>query len=99
MDANVTRFAASVRKEFDAQDILLFGSRARGDHLKDSDYDFIIVSKDFEEIDFLDRIKQVLKKTQATIHADILCFTPSEFEAKKKQIGTIRTAAHEAIPV
>jgi len=48
---------------------------------------------------FLDRIKQVLKRTQSTLAADVLCYTAEEFERKKKEIGTVRSAAKDAIPI
>lgn len=84
-DPRVTRFAELVRKHFDTNAILLFGSRARGDHLTDSDYDFIIVSPDFSGMPYLDRIKQVFLRTRSTLAADILCYTAEEFERKKKR--------------
>ena len=39
--------------------IILFGSRARGDYLNDSDYDFLIISDNFKEMDFFDRIRLI----------------------------------------
>jgi hypothetical protein len=30
---------------------------------------------------------------------DILCYTPEEFEKKKKQIGIVRTAVEEGIEI
>jgi len=46
------KFARMVRKEIPDAKVILFGSRARGDNLRDSDYDFIIVSDYFEGIHF-----------------------------------------------
>jgi len=42
--------------------IFLFGSRARGNHLKDSDYDLIVVSSRFEGIPFTKRIVMLTRK-------------------------------------
>ena len=41
----VDEFIHALREEFgdDVQDVWLFGSRARGDHRAESDYDFLIV--------------------------------------------------------
>ena len=97
MDEVAVEFASMLRKSFNVQSVMLFGSRARGDNLASSDYDFIIISKDFEKMDFVDRIKEVFKRTGAFINADVLCYTPSEFNRKKSQVGTVRSAAKEAI--
>ena len=45
-----------IKNEFNTELVLLFGSRARGDNLIESDYDIIIVSKDFEGINFIKRM-------------------------------------------
>ncbi len=44
---HINDFIYQVKKNFSPQLILLFGSRAREEHLKESDYDFIIVSSKF----------------------------------------------------
>lgn len=90
-------FAEKLRKKFNVQKIILFGSRARGDWLHTSDYDFIIVSPDFEKIGFLERPVQVLRKTKTYFAMDLLCYTPQEFEKKRKQIGTVSQALKEGI--
>ena len=42
----VDEFIQALQEEFgdDVQDVWLFGSRARGDHSAESDYDFLIVA-------------------------------------------------------
>jgi predicted nucleotidyltransferase len=49
-------FLARVEQKFSPERVILFGSRARGDHLQDSDYDIIVVSRHFEDSHFLDRL-------------------------------------------
>ena len=41
----IESFVAAIIDKYDPEKILLFGSRARGDHLLESDVDVIIVSK------------------------------------------------------
>jgi hypothetical protein len=41
-------FLNKLKLEFNPEKIILFGSRAKGDDWKRSDYDFIIVSSKFE---------------------------------------------------
>jgi len=54
-------FLEKVRRRFSPEAMILFGSRARDEHLKQSDYDLIIISKKFEGIHFLERIYQLLE--------------------------------------
>lgn len=71
--------------------ILLFGSRARGDADKDSDWDFfVIVDKDLgfhEKWDIIDEIKRRLAKLD--ISNDIIVSSEKKFEEMKKYPGTI----------
>ncbi|MBI5036563.1 nucleotidyltransferase domain-containing protein [Candidatus Micrarchaeota archaeon] len=95
MDKVVEVFLLKLKKNFQVEKAILFGSRARGDHLSESDYDFVIVSKDFSKMDFLDRIKAVIRRCDAFFNADFLCYTPEEFEKKRKQIGIVGEAVRE----
>jgi len=99
MDEKVKIFANRLKKNFDVERLILFGSRARDDWLHSSDYDFIIVSKDFEGMHFLDRPVQVVLKTKAYFAADLLCYTPTEFEKKRRQIGIVSEALKEGIEI
>ena len=98
-DKKIRSFLKKLRANFEPENVILFGSRAKNEHLKHSDYDFLIVSKKFEGIDFLDRIPLVIRKCNAFFAADFLCYTPEEFERKKKEIGIVRTALKEGISV
>jgi len=78
--------------------IILFGSRARGDHLKDSDYDLIVVSSKFEGVSFTKRMVMLTKKIYeqgARGSFELLCYTPEEFKRKKKELGTVSSALSE----
>ena len=95
MDREVKQFVQKIKKHFRPEKIILFGSRARSDWLKSSDYDFVIVSRQFEKMDFLRRPVEVLLKTKAYFAADLLCYTPEEFEKKRNQIGIVSQAVKE----
>lgn len=93
----LNNFLYQLKKNFDPQLVLLFGSRARNEHLKESDYDFIIVSAEFEGIHFLKRIEQILLFWNLDQDVDILPYTPEEFEKKKHEIGIVTEALKEGI--
>ena len=50
----IENFLVQVKKTFNPELILLFGSRARDEHLKTSDYDILIVSESFQGVHFLE---------------------------------------------
>jgi predicted nucleotidyltransferase len=50
MNDKVVRVVSVIKKRLPDVRVILFGSRARGDHLADSDIDLILVSRTFEGI-------------------------------------------------
>ena len=82
--------------------ILLFGSRARHDHTDDSDYDLMIITKDFHDQKQVRLFKSLIRKKLAHNHipADIIIQCKEEVELKKKITGHIvRQAFMEGIPL
>ncbi len=47
------------KKGIEVRDIFLFGSHARGENLKTSDVDLIVVSDNWAEVPFLERLDMV----------------------------------------
>lgn len=88
----VAAFAKRLKKDFSDAKIILFGSRARGEQLLDSDYDFIIVSKSFEGTPFYERMEKIYDYWEEKQAIEPLCYTPKEFEEKKEQIGIVQQA-------
>jgi len=97
-DSRITDFLQKVRKKYNIDKAIFFGSRAKDEHLKDSDYDIILVSDDFRDIFFSKRSALMYDFWQHwPIEIEPLCYTPEEFEAKKKQIGIVSEAIKEGI--
>lgn len=97
-DSKITDFLQRVRKKYNICQAIFFGSRARGEHLKDSDYDIILVSDDFRDIFFSKRSALMYDFWQHwPIDIEPLCYTPEEFEAKKNQIGIVSEAIKQGI--
>lgn len=97
LEKGVKTFVEKVRRAFKPEKIILFGSRARGDWLQDSDYDLVIVSKKFEGTDFIGRAATVLRKCYSGFGPDLLCYTPEEFNKKKSQVSIVAQAVREGI--
>lgn len=89
------RFKEAVSRKFRLTKVILFGSRARGDHLRTSDVDLILVSQDFARMPFLQRIRAVLEFWDSDLTLEVLPYTPEEFERKKNEIGIVAIAVRE----
>ena len=81
-------FVRAVKRKFAHAQVILYGSRARGTARKDSDYDVIVISPAFKNMDFLDRGAK-LYYMKRNIHAamDIVGYTPEEWKNKLKGIN------------
>lgn len=87
-----------IRAEYPDAKILLFGSRARGDNLKSSDYDLLVLSEAFEGVGFRDRITAVFGLIDRPVNVEIICLTHDEFKARKNELSIIGVIAKEGIP-
>ena len=90
-------FAARIKKAYSPEKIILFGSRARGDNFKTSDFDFIVVSEKFQETPFLERPSELYDYWNEAIDIEAICYTPQEFARKIKQHGIVRNAVKEGV--
>jgi len=70
----------------------LFGSRARGDYLEESDWDVMIISPEFAGIPFPDRPTMVLRRIPLR-RVELLCYTEEEFQRRVEEIGIVAEAA------
>lgn len=70
----------------------LFGSRASGDFLEESDWDVLIVSLEFAGISFPERATFVLKKLPLR-RVELLCYTEEEFKERAGEISIVAEAA------
>ncbi len=104
MDKRTTKivksFVKTIKKEIPLSKIIFFGSGVKGTAGKNSDYDFIIISKDFKNSNFEERSAKVyFLKRKIPVPMDILCYTPEEFEKLRKKIGIVQEAVKEGIEV
>lgn len=95
----ISEFIERVKKKFEPKSIILFGSRARGEELKGSDYDLIVISERFQGVPFLERLSMLYEVWDLDRDADILAYTPKEFEEKRKEIGIVKKATEEGLTI
>jgi uncharacterized protein len=99
-DSRIIDFVRRAEKKYNIEKAIFYGSRARGDNFKDSDFDIILVSPDFRGIFFSQRIAQMyIFWKHYPLEIEPICYTPEEFEQKKNEIGLVRTAVKEGIDI
>jgi predicted nucleotidyltransferase len=86
------RVVPKLIQEFEPEEILLFGSRIKGEAGEDSDIDVIIVSNVFVDIPFVKRMPLVLKTIRFDKHIDFICYSPAEFQRIKRSSSIIMDA-------
>lgn len=98
-DESAVGFVEEVKRVYQPTVFLLFGSRARGEALKESDYDFLIVSSKFEGIPLTDRATPIYKMWTLREDLECICLTPAEFERARKMISLTAKIVEEGVPV
>ncbi len=99
-DRKIKDFVRRVKKKYHLEKAIFFGSRARGDNFKQSDYDIILVSDDFKNIFFTMRIAQMYQFWKHyPLEIELLCYTSQEFKRKVKEHGIVRSAVKEGIKI
>ncbi|MGC9317856.1 MAG: nucleotidyltransferase domain-containing protein [Armatimonadota bacterium] len=79
---------------------ILYGSRARDDHIKTSDVDLMVISPRFEGVRFMDRLPPLHHQWDPSLpFLEVLAYTPEEFERAKEGLGIERIAAETGIRI
>lgn len=89
-DATLTDLTRALVERFAPDRIVLFGSRARGDHRPDSDYDLLIVvggpSAPSEDV-----VRRALRDVHRNV--EVVVDTRERFERRRTDVGTLEYAA------
>jgi predicted nucleotidyltransferase len=93
------KFLLDLNKEIKIEKIILFGSRATENFGKDSDVDLIIVSSDFEGMNFFERGAKMYDFWELDLPVDFLCYTPKEFNKLRKGITIVSEALKNGIMI
>jgi len=95
---SVERLIRAVSGRFKIEDAYIFGSYVKGTWLKTSDVDLIVVSRDFEGMDYmkrLDIINEVAWREGIRPHVEVIPLTPDELQRRKRSSAVIRDAAKD----
>jgi predicted nucleotidyltransferase len=91
----IAKFLRRVDERFPLERAVLFGSRARGDELVESDYDLLLASQAFAGMGFAERIAEVHALWDLPEGLEPLCYAPDELERKRREIGIVAEALRE----
>jgi len=97
VEQDLAPFLSRLQAELQPELVLLFGSRARGDSRAHSDYDLIVISERFEGMPWRERISRLIKLWDRNDMVDLVPYTRSEFDEKKSNFITIRSAIDESV--
>ena len=95
----LSSFKSKVNKKFPVTKMIFFGSRTGKRFHKDSDIDLIIVSPKFRGLNFFKRGSNMYKFWDYDIPVDFLCYTPEEFEKRRKQVSIVNEAEKKGIAI
>ena len=93
----VKHFAEILKEHMKVNQLILFGSRARGDNFVTSDYDFVLVSREFSGVPFIGRAAQLYDLWPSDCNLEVLCYTPDEWRRLKDKRGILLNAQHQGI--
>lgn len=93
------KFLINLGRDIKIENILLFGSRAEGNFNEQSDVDLIIVSEDFEKMNFFERVSKMYDYWKIDLPVDFICYTPKEFNKLKKGITIVSEALKNGIVI
>jgi predicted nucleotidyltransferase len=70
-----------IKREINIIDVYVVGSRARGDYLDTSDLDLVIISDDFKNLRYIERLEKLYKYSKGDI--EFFAFTKEEWDNPK----------------
>jgi predicted nucleotidyltransferase len=95
VEAQLARMVARIVKKFHPQQLILFGSHARGEAGPDSDVDLLVVME-YEGNARDQGLEIMLALHDIRVPKDIIVTSPKDFAWRKEVVGTIeRPAARE----
>ena len=81
-------------------EVWLYGSWARGDQREWSDVDLMLISPRFRGVRFIDRLSALYDHWELlNPYAELLAYTPEEFERARGGLGIEREAARTGIRI
>lgn len=74
-------FVAALKQKVRVASVVVFGSRATGENLRESDYDMLVLSPDFKGFNRFERVELLLQVWPGMVALEPVAMTPEEFAA------------------
>ncbi len=99
-DPKALAVGQAVLRETGAEDVILFGSRARGDYREDSDIDLLLIQPGPNDYEIRAQVKDSAKSTAAALYGnpigvDLVWFSPEEFDRMRRSHNHVTAVATE----
>lgn len=88
-----------MERELQPERVILFGSRARGEHKETSDFDLIVVSRKFRGVPWIKRAPMVIRLWDIPLDIEPICLTPSELRRRSKELSIVGEAVRTGLDV
>jgi predicted nucleotidyltransferase len=95
----IKEFKQKIKKKFYVDEIIIFGSAARGEMGEHSDIDLIVVSKKFGTKDIFKIVPKLYGEWYLRYPVDFLLYNKKEFNKLKKEVSIVSEALREGIRV
>jgi predicted nucleotidyltransferase len=99
----VRKFKEAIRKKFFVDEIIIFGSAARGEMKRDSDIDIVVVSLKYGRKEVFNIVPKLYRewheKQKIGYPVDIILFNTKEFNKLKKEVSIVSEALKEGIRI
>ena len=97
--SEIIRKLKEFKEENQIQKMIFFGSRTGSNYNKYSDIDLIIISSKFKKLKSFQRSTTIRLKWNLKYPVDMLCYTPEEFEIKKRTPSIVKEAVETGIEI
>ena len=98
-DSRALAVGQAMLRETGAVDVILFGSRARGDYREDSDIDLLLIHPRWQDSDVREKAHMAWGMAESlygiSIPVDVVSFTPGEFHHLRYSINSVAAIAAE----
>jgi len=99
MNGGFRKFLARLVRDMAPDRVILFGSRARGEHRARSDYDILVVAKRFRGVPWVERAFLVVRLWDLPLDLEAICLTPEEFRRRSSELSIIGEAVRLGVTV
>ena len=82
LEENAQKVIGILKEKYAPEKIILFGSLATGKIKETSDLDLLVIKKTRKS--FFNRLREIADLCELSVGADILVYTPKEFELESK---------------